>query len=54
MGAVQSGACDLGLIFAVFGRFRHIGHMAGNAVELVMCIGVRKHIGLNRMAVLAV
>ena len=32
MGTVQSGACDLGLIFAVFGRFRHIGHMAGNAV----------------------
>lgn len=26
--------------------------MAGDAVELVMCIGVRKYIGLDGMAVL--
>ena len=37
MGTVQSGACDLGLIFAVFGRFRHIGY-PDSAMTLDICI----------------
>ena len=40
------------LIGRVVGGRGDVRHMAGDAVELVMCIGVRKYIGLDGMAVL--
>ena len=53
MDAAQSLGAGSVLIGRIVGGRSNVRHMAGNAVELVMCIGVRKHIGLNRMAVLA-
>ena len=54
MSEVQSGACEFGLIFAVFSRFRHIGHMTGDAVHFAVRICVFEDIGLNGMTGLAV